>query len=237
MSQVDARAAHAEAQQALPWLANGTLAGTELERVQAHLQGCAACRADLAALHLLRAAGPGPAPGADLEGALARLLPRLDAPVPAAASTGAPAAAPAAAPLPPLRGWRARLAANDARWLRVAAGLQCGVIAVLAALLLRPSGGAVPAEGAYRVLGADGGPQGTLVVAFRPDTPERELRRIVLDSGARIVGGPTVTGAWLLGTEAPPAAVAARLRAQPAVSLAEPLAGPLTASPATEGRP
>jgi len=229
MSQVDARAAHAEAQQALPWLANGTLAGTELERVQAHLQGCAACRADLAALHLLRAAGPGPAPGADLEGALARLLPQLDAP--------APAPAPAtAAPLPPARGWRARLAANDARWLRVAAGLQCGVIAVLAALLLRPAGGA-PEDGAYRVLGAERGAQGTLVVTFRPDTPERELRRIVLDSGAHIAGGPTVTGAWLLGTAGAPATVAARLRAQPAVTLAEPLAGPPAAPPSAEGRP
>lgn len=220
MSQADVHAAHAEAQQALPWLANGTLAGTELERVQAHLQGCAACRADLAALHTLRAAGPGHAPAADLEGALARLLPQLDAP--------APAPAQAAAPLPPAPGWRARLAANDARWLRVAMGVQCAVIAALAALLLRPSAG-VQEDGAYRVLGADRGSQGALVVTFRPDTPERELRRIVLDSGARIVGGPTVTGAWLLGTEGQPAAVAALLRAQPAVTLAEPMA--------TESRP
>lgn len=220
MSQADVDAAHAEAQQALPWLANGTLAGTELERVQAHLQGCAACRADLAALHTLRAAGPGPAPAADLEGALARLLPQLDAP--------APAPAQAAAPLPPAPGWRARLAANDAHWLRVAMGLQCAVIALLAALLLRPSAGNQE-DGAYRVLGADRGSQGALVVTFKPDTPERELRRIVLDSGARIVGGPTVTGAWLLGTEGQPAVVAARLRAQPAVTLAEPMA--------TESRP
>lgn len=224
MNRNDVHAAHAEAQQALPWLANGTLAGTELERVQAHLQGCAACRADLAALHLLRAAGPAPAPEGDLEGALARLLPQLDAPV--------PAPAPAAVSLAPARGWRARLAANDARWLRKAVGLQCAVIAVLAVLLLRPSGGAQE-EGAYRVLGADRGSQGALVVTFRPDTPERELRRIVLDSGARIVGGPTVTGAWLLGTEGAPAAVAVRLRAQPAVTLAEPLAAPAAA----ESRP
>lgn len=55
---IDAR--HLEAQDALPWLANGTLAGTELERVQAHVASCADCRADLALLRTVRAAGPAP---------------------------------------------------------------------------------------------------------------------------------------------------------------------------------
>ena len=74
-------AAHQEAQELLPWLANGSLSGTERDRVQAHVQGCAACRLDLAALHTLRAGGPLPAvqPMAqpDLEAALARLLEQL----------------------------------------------------------------------------------------------------------------------------------------------------------------
>jgi hypothetical protein len=65
--------------------------------------------------------------------------------------------------------------------------------------------------------------QAALVVTFKPDTSERELRRIVRASGARIVGGPTVTDAWLLGTEEAPAPVLARLRAEPAVTLAETL--------------
>jgi hypothetical protein len=52
---------HLEAQDALPWLANGTLAGAELERVQAHVETCAHCRADLALLRTVHAAGPGPA--------------------------------------------------------------------------------------------------------------------------------------------------------------------------------
>jgi hypothetical protein len=68
-----------------------------------------------------------------------------------------------------------------------------------------------------------------LVLAFNPETPEREIRRIVLASGARVVGGPTATGAWLLETETAPSAVMARLRAEPAVSLAEELGA--------EGRP
>jgi hypothetical protein len=213
-----AGAAHREAQEALPWLANCSLAGTELERVQAHVQGCAACRADLAVLHTLRAAGPGAAPDLDVDAALARLLPRLDA-LPEQA-----AVPPVPVQLASASGWRARLAANDGRWLRVAAGLQCCVIAVLALMLLRPSVAPTAADGAYRALGAAAGARsGALVVTFKPDTPERELRRIVLASGAHIAGGPTVTGAWMLATEDAPATVAARLRREPAVTLAEAL--------------
>jgi anti-sigma factor RsiW len=202
--------AHREAQEALPWLANGTLHGTELERVQAHVHGCAACRADLAHLHTLRAAGQDPGPALDVDAAFARLLPQLDQPDTLPVQPDA---------LPVQRGWRARLAANDRSWLRTAVALQCCAIAVLAGLLLRPAA----QNDDYRVLGATPGVQSGLIVTFKPDTPERELRRIVLASGARIVGGPTATGAWLLGTEGAPGTVAARLRGEAAVTLAEPL--------------
>lgn len=202
-------APHREAQAALPWLANGTLAGAELERVQAHLHGCAECRAELALLHTLRGAGEAPAPALDLDAAFARLLPELDAP-----DTDA-----APAPLPVPHGWRAWRAANDPAWLRTVVAVQCCALAILAVLLWRP---AAPPE-AYRVLGAGPGVQTGLIVAFKPDTPEHELRRIVTASGARIVGGPTATGAWLLGSDEASGTVAGRLRAEPAVTLAEPL--------------
>lgn len=208
--------AHQEAQELLPWLANDSLSGTERERVQAHLQGCAACRAELSALHTLRAAGSADVPGLDAQAALARLLPQLDAPA-------------ALAPVPTadrvLPGWRARLAANDRSWLRAALALQFGAIAVLGALLARPAASPEAQAGAYRLLGAADGVRGSLVVAFGPDTPEREVRRIVLASGARVVGGPTATGAWLLDTGDAPTAVVARLRAERAVTLAEALGG------------
>jgi anti-sigma factor RsiW len=217
---------HLEAQEALPWLANGTLAGTELERVQAHVETCAHCRADLAALSTMRAAGAATDLDFDPERALARLMPRLDRPA-AADDAPAPCAVLAASKAPDapglLRRWRARLAANDGTWLRAAVAAQCAVIAVLAVLLARPA--AVPeAPENYRALGASGANgMARLVVAFRPDTPERELRRIVRSSGARIVGGPTVTDAWLVGADGRLAPVLARLRAEPAVTLAEPL--------------
>jgi hypothetical protein len=194
--------AHREAQDALPWLANGTLAGTELERVQQHVHGCAACRTDLAQLHTLRAAGPATEPEWDVDGALARLLPQLDA-------------APATAPVQ--HRWRDWFAANDRSWLRAAVAMQCCAIAVLAGLLLRPNAPAAD----YHVLGASPGAQTGLVVMFKPDTPESELRRIIGASGAHVTGGPTATGAWMLGAEGDAAAIVARLHAEPAVTLAE----------------
>ncbi|KGF82594.1 hypothetical protein IA69_04710 [Massilia sp. JS1662] len=201
---------HLEAQDALPWLANGTLAGAELERVQAHVETCAHCRADLALLRTVHAAGPGPDLDFDPDRALARLvehLPQLDA-APVQEKTGL------------LQRWRDRLAANDRTWLRAAVAAQFCAIAVLAALLARPS--AQPDS--YRVLGAAGANgMARVVVTFRPDTPEAELRRIVRTSGARIVGGPTVTDAWLVGADGQLDPVLARLRAEPAVTLAEPL--------------
>jgi hypothetical protein len=108
-------------------------------------------------------------------------------------------------------------------WLRAAVAFQFGAIAVLAALLARPSG-QPDSPASYRVLGAAGANgMARVVVTFRPDTPEAELRRIVRASGARIVGGPTVTDAWLVGADGQLAPVLARLRAEPAVTLAEPL--------------
>jgi hypothetical protein len=197
--------AHHDAQSLLPWLANGTLAGTELARVQAHVHSCSTCRADLALLHTVRAAGAEPQPGLDADRALARLLPQLDE-------------------APPAGRWRGWRAANDRNWLKWVGAAQCCVIVMLAALLLRASPSVPPpVSDNYRLLGAAPAVQGTVIVAFRPDTPEREVRRIVATSGARVVGGPTATGAWVLGSGEAPATVAARLHAEPAVTLAEPL--------------
>ena len=195
--------AHQTVQENLPWLLNGTLGGAELEAAQAHLRNCALCQADLAGLRRLREAGAPPQPHCDPERALARLLPRIELPAPSV-----------------LRG-----AANDPRWLRRAAFFQCGVIlllsALLAALLARPGA----TLDAYRALGAAPNAQAQAVIVFRPDTAERELRRIVRASGSRIVGGPTVTDAYVLAMPEASAASLACLRAEPAVLLVEPLAG------------
>ena len=216
---------HRATQENLPWLLNGTLGGAALEAAQAHLHACTACRADLAALRRLRGAGRSPDPHCDPERALAQLLTRIDGAAQLAPETSAPAApAPGAAGIPWLA--RARCAANDPRWLRRALLAKCGVIMLLAALLALPG----EALDGWRALGAAPAAGGQAVVVFRPETSERELRRIVRESGARIVDGPTVTDAWVLALpERQRASSLARLRAAPAVLLAEPLA--------PEGRP
>jgi hypothetical protein len=197
--------AHDETQQLLPWLLAGTLEGPELERVQAHLGNCERCRADVDWERSLRVAGMQREPVLDPNRALAQLLPRLG-PQEARDDT---------------RGlWKRALAANDSNWLRALAAAQLAVIAVLALLLVRPGDD----NASYRGLGAAGHAQAKLVVVFNPDTPERELRRILQACDARVVDGPTVTDAYVLAVPQPrQASTLRRLRAEPAVTLAQPL--------------
>jgi anti-sigma factor RsiW len=196
---------HEEAQRLLPWLLSGTLPDDEREQVEEHLHNCLRCQADLAWERNLRDAGQAEAPPIDPGAAFRRLAPRL----------GQPAQRRGILPR-----WKQALAANDSHWLRTVAVAQLGVIAALALLLLRPAD-----DASYRTLGAATSAQGNLVVVFEPRTPERELRRILQHSGARIVDGPTVTEAYVLAVPAGQAGQALRqLRSEPSVTMAQPLA-------------
>jgi hypothetical protein len=210
---------HTETHELLPWLANGTLAGAERERVEAHLGQCPACRARLEWERSLHDSEAPPAPPLSATLAFARLAPRLG-----------PQEGGAALPVR----WSRLAAANDPRWLRSVAAVQLGVIFILGLVIVWPGSG--PARDAawdvtskgdrYITLGARPAALGNLVVSFEPGTPERELRRILQVSGARIVDGPTDVGAYVLSVPAAQAEPALqRLRAEPAVTLAEPLAG------------
>jgi hypothetical protein len=195
---------HEKVQRLLPWLLAGTLDSTDLALVQPHLAACAQCRADLAWQHKLRAAAPLPDTAFDADRAFAQLLPRLG---PQAARIGA------------LDRWRRAAAANSA-WLRWTAVAQLAAIGVLSLMLARPWSGATD----YRAMGAAPQAQGNLVVVFKPDSTERDMRRILRASGARVVDGPTVTDAYVLALPASQQASAlTRLRAEPSVTLAQPL--------------
>lgn len=195
-------ATHQHAQPMLPWLLAGTLDDADLAAIERHVAGCAECQSDLAWQRQLRAASAPPEAACDADRAYAALQPRLGVQEPR---------------IGVLARWRNVVAANNS-WLRWAAGAQLAVIAVLATLLARP-----PAGTDYRALGA-APPAGSVVVTFRPDTPEREIRRILQANGARVIGGPTVTDAYVLALPAAQSSAAlARLRAESAVTLAEPL--------------
>ncbi|RFP10359.1 zf-HC2 domain-containing protein [Duganella sp. BJB488] len=241
--------AHQAVQELLPWYASEQLAPDETRRVQEHLQTCAQCRQDLEWERDMRAeatASDAMSDGVDMESALARLMPTLGAqehaaPVmatttpatpeaattaPAAAPTTAaqsvPAAAPVAAGTSQRVSWWRAAAANQPSWLRWTVAAQWVLIVGLGALLLRPDTDPAP----YRVLGSAVSSGANLVVIFRPNTSERELRHILQAQGARVVDGPTVTDAYLL--HVPPASrerALAALHAEPAVQLAEALDG------------
>ena len=191
--------AHRGLQELLPWFVNRSLPEAQLAQVSAHLRECEQCRRDVEFQQSLAAAAPELPAGLDMERALGRLMPRLEA-----------------RPAPPQR-MRAFWSARS--WMPWALAGQGALIAVLAVLLVAP-------QPAYKVLGAaPHGEAGNMVVAFKPEASVDDLRRLAQATGARIVDGPTVTGAYVLRVDqARQAQVAAAFKADPAVLLAEPLA-------------
>jgi hypothetical protein len=83
-----------------------------------------------------------------------------------------------------------------------------------------------PAAGAhYHALAARPSPRdGNIVVMFRPDVSERDMRAALLADQARLVDGPTAAGAYVVSV--PPArraAVLTTLRRRAGVLMAEPI--------------
>lgn len=205
ISSGDGNAAHQALQDLLPWYASGALSEAEAAQVQQHLQSCSACRAELGwQRKLLETEGPLPA-GLDPERALARLMPQLDA---------APAPMQTPSLLERLRAWL-----DGAGWQGWALAAQCAVIAVLAVQLLPRA----PATD-YRALGNGATATPDVLVVFKPDARLQDVQRLMQDHHAQIVGGPTVTGAYMLDVDAghQPQLLSA-LRAHPAVERAESL--------------
>lgn len=215
---------HAAAQTLLPWFAAGTLDEADAARVQAHLDGCPRCRGDLAFERLLLGARP---PETVDDGAMERGLAALHARI--AASAPRPHTA---APWP--RRWHdtwQRWAGARGAWqawagTRGALAAQSATVAAAVALLvvvvLPPS----PDSARYRGLGGNGAPANA-VVTFRAGATEADIRAALHGGGARLVDGPTVTGAYLIALPTADAAALARLRAMPGVAQAESLqAGP-----------
>ena len=214
----------------LPWLANGTLEGDELDGVLDHLKHSPQCREELLFLSELRhAVEAGVADRLDVpEQRLADLIDRIEVHE---------------------RRQRPNVGGGVAasRWLA-----QAALLLLLAGALWWSVGAGDSREDSgrstqFRTLSADASPSDE-----RPDTraaegeaprlrlipeaglSEADLRRLVLDLDAEIVAGPTPLGAYTLGWKAgrvpkPPGwldEVAAGLRSDTRVALAEPIRGP-----------
>lgn len=203
---------HAEVHLLLPWYVTGQLDAVETAFVAEHLAECGACRADLVQeRHLADAVARDTGETGDSWAAMAA---RLDA----TSSVSVATAAQRRRTRDPLRA--ARRAVMRPRTLRwVVAAQFVAVLALGAQTLTQRSDGR---PGAYHVLGDAGATHsGNVLAMFRPETSEAAFRRALQASGARLVDGPTASGAYVLAV--PGGAALARLRRDADVTMAEPI--------------
>jgi len=196
---------HRQVQELLPWFVTGRLSNADLAQVSAHVAKCDACRAELEAERALNE-GVAKLP-IDVDLGWAALRRRVER-------------GPARErPWPRVRRVMRRVVERP----RAAAFLVAAQVALLvAAIVVLPT---PPRPTPYHALAAAAAPAaGNMIVMFRPDTNAADMTALLASSGARIVDGPTVTGAFVLAV--PPAqrpAALASLRARPALTMAEPL--------------
>ncbi len=203
---------HAEVHLLLPWYVTGQLDAVETAFVAEHLAECGACRADLVQeRHLADAVARDTGETGDSWAAMAA---RLDA----TSSVSVATAAQRRRTRDPLRA--ARRAVMRPRTLRwVVAAQFVAVLALGAQTLTQRSDGR---PGAYHVLGDAGTTHsGNVLAMFRPEASEAAFRRALQASGARLVDGPTASGAYVLAV--PGDAALARLRRDADVTMAEPI--------------
>jgi anti-sigma factor RsiW len=199
------RTPHDEAEKLLPWYANGQLDEADRARVDAHLSSCAYCRQQLAMERRLIDEFREMLP--EVESGWARLRARIDAPA-------------------PVRPRRPRALAEFWAFLsRPAvigfAAAQLAFVIVAGATLVslsRPD---------YHALGSAPAPAAAnVIIIFRADATEGDVRDVLKAAGASIVGGPTAANAYLLhvapGQRQP---ALAKLQSDDNVQMAEPIDG------------
>lgn len=218
---------HAEAWDLLPWLANGRLAPADREWVEAHVQSCVDCRAELDAQRLLagnlREAGAKPvARAADAAADEQRSFDRLWARIEAAES--ATAATPSSAAQP-------RRAARTVRWLAAAVIVQGVGLALFGFDALRsPDAGT---EG-IRTVTSDAPARTdapTVSLVFEPTASIETVNSLLAHQGLSIVSGPGSSGNFTAALSADAVAsgasaesVAAVVAKDPNVTFAQPVA-------------
>lgn len=214
---------HRKTQELLPWFLNGTLESDEVARVEEHLHECPACRSELECLKLLRSDYVGSEMAPQAQAAFDRLRPRLH-------DETAPLSRPPRRAAPRTGTRRGQSAGMDTAglapipvWLKMALAAQFVLIFGLGWQVLQANGPGLT----YHTLAAAGAPErvaGSLVVVFDPNAPQRDVARILHASGGHVVDGPTASNGFVVAVPDGALNIAlTRLRAEPAVVLAEPL--------------
>jgi len=218
---------HERIQALLPWFVTDRLDVAERAEVEAHLSGCADCRAEERLERRLSAEVA--AMPMDVEQSWARLRTRLDRPPPQRGRGSGGGLAGAWRGLGRrMRGgpaWMAQPAHGGPPWMGWAMAGQAALMVALL-VMLWPHAGSAPGVGApYHTLGAASPARvGNVVVMFRPDTPERDLRAALVADEARLVDGPTAAGAYVVNVpQARRASALTALRRRAGVIMAEPI--------------
>jgi hypothetical protein len=208
------RSTHETVQKLLPWFVADTLQDAERDLVREHVRTCSQCQVDIEWEQKFRSLTGNEQNDADLssvdvERALQRLHPQLE-------THGFNAIIGKC-----LRaihdGWH-----YSSAGMRTMVAMQFAAIIGLGYLLWTP-----PHEpSSFHALGQGAAPAANLIVMFKPDTTEAQMRVILSSNSARLVDGPTVTGAYLLTVPAKRRAqVLARLQLENAISMAVPIDG------------
>jgi anti-sigma factor RsiW len=197
--------AHDEVQQLLPWLVNGTLAPEEVAVVEGHLAECAECRAELQAERQLADAFA--SLPVDVDASWTSMEQRLDAEPPVV--------------IRPAAWWRRKV---PVAWA-VASPLAAAAAMALLFLNVTPT---QPVSQEYRALGTPAATRSAnVVVLFEANSREKDMRAALDAADARLVDGPTETGAYLLLVDGARRDRALKsLRDSNAIALAEPIDGP-----------
>jgi anti-sigma factor RsiW len=218
---------HAEAWALLPWLANGRIATTEREWVEAHVQTCAECRAELAAQRMISTQlrddeVAAPAAPSEEQRSFDKLWARIEA------------SEAATLPATGTGGGGGFRASRTVRWLAAAVIVQAVGLGVLGFSALSNDGG--PASEFVTVTREDPrtgarAQAPTVRLVFAPQASIETINTLLAHQGLEIVGGPGTQGnftavlsADAIASGASAESVASVMSKDPNVSFAEPVA-------------
>ena len=195
---------HQDVRTLLPWYVSNGLDPAERARVEAHLAGCAGCREEVDGERAMARRVAAMPVGVDIGWATLRR--RIEA----------------GRALPLRRGpfERLRAAMTGAPRATFVIAAQFLLLVGAVAWFGRPDRPAL-----YHVLSAPTAPaKGNAILMFAPGTPVGRATRLLIRADARVIDGPTETGAFVLTLpDASRQKTLVGLRNDPAVTLAEPL--------------
>ena len=194
---------HDEAEELIPWYVTGQLDDADRTLVENHLSSCVRCRRQLAAERQLIDEFQTLTPEVDTS--WARLRAQIEP-----HSTPRSGFASAAAEF-----W----AFLSRPAVATLAAAQLAFVILAGAILLSLS------QPSYHALGgAEVSPGANIIIIFRPDATEGDIRIALRASGAQLVGGPTPADAYLVHVPAKQRESAlARLQSDDNVQMAEPI--------------